>query len=801
MVSSHFLEREIGEGTLNANTLMLESMIEGISVSDEKGIIFHTNPAEDKKFGQMRDELVARQLIRQTVCSSAESARISEEIGEQLQIRGYWEAEFVNQEEDGTLLNKVVRITALEYAGKRYWLRVQEDITERKQAEVAQAYLAAIVESSNDAIIGKTLLGIITSWNNYAEKLYGYRASEIIGRPINILIPPDRQAEEEEMLEMLRRGDRIDHFETVRVRKDGTPVDVSITASPIKDSRGRIVGASKIVRDISERKQFKDALRKSDAKFRRLLENLPAAAYTCDAEGLITYYNPYAAQLWGRAPELNDPEERYCGSFKLFSAEGVPIPRHQCGMAMALREGKEYNGHEIVIERPDGSRLTALAHINPIHDDSGNLVGAVNVLIDISDRKHAEKEREELLKREKEARAEAQTANRSKDEFISLVSHELRSPLNSILGYNRILRSKPHDEMQVRKTCDIIERNARVQLRLIEDLLDTARIISGKLRLDKCPTDIVPVLANALDVVRPVAEAKGIKLRAHYGLKTEMVNGDSVRLQQVIGNLLSNAIKFTREGGRVELRLERSGEDLCVIVSDTGKGLDPAFLPHIFDRFRQNDSSSSCRHGGLGLGLSLAKQLVEMHGGTIEAASEGIDLGSTFTVRLPPAVQCELFMAEPPPLRTECAIELPDTAMIEGVRVLAVDDRQEARAALADFLSNCGAIVTAVSSGAEALAILADQLSGERPDVFICDISMPGEDGYAVMKRVRALEKAHGVKWLQRIPAIALTAMASKEDWVRALSAGFNIHVAKPVEPAELVMMVASLASNQSNGA
>jgi PAS domain S-box-containing protein len=801
MISSRFPEREIGEGTLNANTLILESIIEGISVSDENGIIFNTNPAEDKMFGQMRDEIIARQLFCQNAGSSEESAQLSEETDEQLQIRGYWEAESINQDEDGRPLTKFVRITALEYAGKRYWLRIQEDITERKQAEVAQAYLAAIVESSNDAIIGKTLQGIITSWNKCAEKLFGYTAAEIIGEPINILIPRDRQDEEEVILEQLKRGELIEHFETVRVRKDGTPVDVSITVSPIKDSGGRIVGASKIARDISERKQIKDALRRSQAKFRRLLDNLPAAAYTCDAQGMITYYNPYAVQLWGRAPKLNDPEERFCGSFKLFSADGVPIPHNQGWMAMALREEKEYNGYEIVIARPDGSRLTALAHINPIHNDSGNLVGAVNVLIDISDRKRAEKEREELLKREKGARAEAQNANRSKDEFISLVSHELRSPLNSILGYNRILRSEPHDEMQVRKTCDIIERNARVQLRLIEDLLDTARVISGKLRLDRCQIDIVPVLANALDVVRPVAETKGIKLRAHYGLKTEMVNGDSVRLQQVIENLLSNAIKFTPVGGRVELRLERRDKDLCIIISDTGKGIDPAFLPHIFDRFRQNDSSSSCRHGGLGLGLALAKQLVELHGGTIEAASEGINLGSAFTVRLPPAVQCGLFEAEPPVLRTEGAIELPETATIEGVRVLAVDDRQEARAALADLLSKWGAIVTAVSSGAEALAILADQLSGERPDVLICDISMPGEDGYAVMKRVRALEKARGIKWSQRIPAIALTALASREDWVRALSAGFNIHVAKPVEPVELVMMVASLATNQSNGA
>jgi CheY-like chemotaxis protein len=274
--------------------------------------------------------------------------------------------------------------------------------------------------------------------------------------------------------------------------------------------------------------------------------------------------------------------------------------------------------------------------------------------------------------------------------------------------------------------------------------------------------------------------------------------GDSVRLQQVIRNLLSNAIKFTPEGGRVELWLERSGADLCIVVSDTGAGIDPAILPYIFDRSRQSDSSSSHWHGGLGLGLALAKHLVELHGGTIEAASEGMGLGSTFTVKLPLAWQTRSPEAEPPALHSEGTNNPPITAMVEGVSVLAVDDQQETRAALAGFLSQCGASVTAVSSGGEALSILEDQPSGERPDVFICDIAMPGEDGYTVMKRVRMLEAARGIKMSQRIPAIALTAMASREDLGRALRAGFNMHVAKPVEPAELVMIIASLVGERS---
>jgi PAS domain S-box-containing protein len=793
MISSDILKRELVEETLNTRQLAFENIVEGIVVSDENVVIFYTNLVGDEMFGQTRNEIISQQLARRNSYSPEESARISKEIRERLQITGHWEKEFVNRKDDGTLLARYARIIAFEYDGRKYWVRIHEDITERKQAEAAQAHLASIVESSNDAIVSQTLQGIIASWNNGAENLFGYTASEIIGLPINTLIPPDRQEEEVEVREKLKQGKRTNHFETVRVRKDGTLVDVSLTVSPIRDSSGQIVGASKVARDISERKLLEEALRTSEAKFRRLLEKLPAAAYTCDAEGLITYFNQQAAQLWGRTPKLNDPKDRFCGSFKLFSSEGSLIAHDKCWMALALQEDKEYIGHEIIIERPDGTRLTGLAHVNPIHDVSGKLLGAVNVMVDFSDRKRAEVEREELLMKEKAARAEAQAANRTKDEFISLVSHELRSPLNSILGYNRMLRSNPHDAERVSQSCNIIERSARTQLQLIEDLLDTARIASGKLRLDMRPTDIVIVLDNALDVVRPAAEAKGVSLRTRYDPRPEVVAGDSVRLQQVIWNLLSNAIKFTPKGGRVELWLERKGEDICIFVSDTGVGIKPEFLPHVFDRLRQADPSSSRRYSGLGLGLTLAKHLVELHGGTIEVASEGIGFGSTFTIRLPLWAQNRFFEMELPALRIEGAIKLPDTATIEGIRVLAVDDQQEAREVLATFLSQCGAVVTGVSSGDEALSILADQPESEQPDVLICDIAMPGEDGYEVMKRVRRLEAERRVKMSQRIPAIALTAMASRDDWVRALGAGFNMHIAKPVEPAELVMMIASL--------
>jgi signal transduction histidine kinase len=437
-------------------------------------------------------------------------------------------------------------------------------------------------------------------------------------------------------------------------------------------------------------------------------------------------------------------------------------------------------------------------------------------------------ERERLLAREKQAREQAEAATRAKDEFLAVISHELRSPLNAILGYNRMLRRNSKDSGMLNKTCDIIERNARLQLQLIEDLLDTARIISGKLRLEMRLMDLAPVVNDALDVVRPAAEAKGVQLRiVDWGLRiaeegdtmgeesaieeSAIVLGDATRLQQVVWNLLSNAIKFTPKGGRVELGVGHDAEFFRIFVSDTGKGIEPEFLPHVFDRFYQADGSSTRRHGGLGLGLALVKSLVELHGGEVKVESEGEGRGSTFTVMLPLAINSGMAAAESPALesfafaasgaRAESSIPLPDGVTIEGVRVLAVDDQEEARVMLSNFLGKCGAVVTTASSAAEALAFLSDHLSGERPDVLVCDIAMPGEDGYSALRRVRALEHERGVAPQQQIPAIALTAMARSEDRLQALNAGFKMHVSKPVEPAELVIVIASVVGQGGQGA
>jgi CheY-like chemotaxis protein len=357
------------------------------------------------------------------------------------------------------------------------------------------------------------------------------------------------------------------------------------------------------------------------------------------------------------------------------------------------------------------------------------------------------------------------------------------------------------DRDAVNNVTTVVERSAKAQLQIIEDLLDSARIITGKLRIEPGPVDLVPALEAALDTVRPAAEAKGVKLVADFGPLQEQALGDSTRLQQVVWNLLSNAIKFTPEGGRVELRIEGAADNVRITVSDTGQGIEPDFLPFVFDRFRQADPSSARRYGGLGLGLSLVKHLVELHGGTITAASEGAGRGATFTVTLPR--RHPEFIAPPPPAvapreaRTEGAVTLGAALSLEGVSVLVVDDQEEARVILTQALGEYGARVTAVSSGAEALALLSDPPGGKRPDALILDIAMPNEDGYTVLKKVRALEARQGAA-ADRIPAVALTAHGRSEDRLRALQAGFQMHIAKPVEPAELAVVIASLTARRA---
>jgi signal transduction histidine kinase/ActR/RegA family two-component response regulator len=410
---------------------------------------------------------------------------------------------------------------------------------------------------------------------------------------------------------------------------------------------------------------------------------------------------------------------------------------------------------------------------------------------DISEQKEAEHERERLLLQEKFAREEAEAANRLKDEVLATISHELRTPLTSILGWAQVLNTGGLPEIQARHALEVIEKNARAQSRLIDDILDTSRIITGRLKLDAQPVEIEPIFRAAIDVVRPSAEAKRLLLKVFVDAGGGVVFGDANRLQQVIWNLLSNAVKFTNSGGRVEARLTRTADQCEISITDTGVGIEPEFLSYVFERFRQADNTSTRRYGGLGLGLAIVRHLVELHGGRVSAYSAGNNRGSTFKVTLPLALPGRVRETEKRPAEAEskevAEPRLPDRCgtMLEGVSVLVVDDDVDALDMLRYVLHESGATVMTAASAREAL----EMLEHLRPDVVVSDIAMPNEDGYQLITQLRSRGAERG----GNIPAVALTAYARGEDRTRALNAGYQMHVSKPVDPAELVNVLASL--------
>jgi PAS domain S-box-containing protein len=516
--------------------------------------------------------------------------------------------------------------------------------------------------------------------------------------------------------------------------------------------------------------------REDEKLFRLLVESISDySVFAIDPDGRILTWNKGAEKAFGYRKEeivgesfaiLFLPEER---------RDGAPE-----------RELEAAGSEESVAEqgwraRKDGSRLWVSGAINTLKDEAGKIIGYVKVIsaCEGSGREQAEAVAREALERERMARSEYEDASRSKDEFIALVSHELRSPLNAILGWTRILRQGRPDEELYQRATEIIERSARMQSQLIEDLMDTARIVRGKLKLEVHPVNLAPLIEKAMDVVRPAADARGIVLEATLDREADQITGDPDRLQQVVWNLLSNAVKFTDEGGRVEVRLGRVDPYIQISVSDTGRGISPEFMPYMFERYLQADASGARRKGGLGLGLSLVRQLVEMHGGSVYAESEGEGKGATFIVKLPVRAIYTAETERQPPAGAQ-------TKSLEGVWAAVVDDEANARELIASVLESYGAQVTAFDSAGEALELLTSE---RRPDVLVCDLAMPGEDGFSLIHKLREWERAHdGV-----LPAVALTAFGRVEDRTRSLYAGFQMHIAKPVEPVELVIVVKSL--------
>ncbi len=449
--------------------------------------------------------------------------------------------------------------------------------------------------------------------------------------------------------------------------------------------------------------------------------------------------------------------------------------------------------HRFVVELPPTNldlgftQMPQSGRIGPL-SDAGTLVGTVTFVEDVSDRIASESTLRKQIESQRLARAIAENALRAKDEFLSTLSHEIRTPLNAVLGWARILLGRDDiDRNLLERALHVIERNATAQARMIDDMLDMARIATGKLRLDMRPVDVVKVVLAAVDVVMPTAHAKQIALRTQLDPRTPNIVGDQDRLQQVIWNLLSNALKFTDAGGVIQVRVLLNGKFVRIVVSDSGHGIREDFLPHVFERFRQADASSSRRHGGLGVGLSLVHDLIELHGGTVRGHSDGEGKGATFTIDLPTAPAQGIDDDVEGEGREESMASLAD------VRVLLIDDETDARDLSQAVLEQCGADVKAVSSSAEALSALREAPPDLRPHVIVSDLGMPTEDGYQLMRRIRALDAELG-----RIPAVAVTGYATSDDVERAFDAGYQRHISKPMDPVAFVATVAELARSGS---
>lgn len=519
---------------------------------------------------------------------------------------------------------------------------------------------------------------------------------------------------------------------------------------------------------------------RSEIEFRRLLDKLPAGAYMCDADGLITYFNQHAIRVWGREPLLNDAADRFCGSFKLFAADGTPLQHDQCWMARALREQREYNGCEIVVERPNGSRVNALAHANPIHDETGALLGAVNVLVDITDRKQSELALQSVKDELAASVGELQESARLKDEFLATLAHELRNPLAPLRNSLHILRLSGELTPAGERIHEMMERQVNHLVRLVDDLMEVSRISRGRIELRKDRIALAAIVRHAVETSRPLIDAAGHQLAISLPTEVVMIDGDEVRLAQVLSNLLNNAARYTEPGGQIWLNARQAGSHVMISVRDTGKGISASVLPRIFDMFMQVDPAWS-QSQGLGIGLTLVKRLTEMHGGRVEAKSAGPGHGSEFLVHLPLA---EVLSAQT--LFPGSADAAPSP--LDRRRILVVDDNRDAADSLAMLLRCLGADVSIAYSGAASL----EMLETLRPTIILLDLGMPELDGYDVARQIRQ----HPVHTKVRL--IALTGRDQEADRRRTLEAGFDNHLVKPVDPEALETLLASDDSSQA---
>jgi PAS domain S-box-containing protein len=797
---------------------ILECMTDAFVAFDNQWRYTYANPAALQLLQKSPEELIGKNVWQEVfpeLVGGPAYQRLQRVMEERVPL--FWE-------EFGEPLQRWLEIRA--YPSTEGVAVYFQDISDRKQAEAELKAKSAELQHVTETVeVGLTRCSRnlrYLSVNPAYARLTGLAVEDVVGRPVMEVIGKPAFEVIHPYVERVLHGERVGYEAEVPFAVGGTRY-IHALYMPDKDSDGNVVGWIAAVVDITERKQaeaeiqaLNQALTHRVNELQTLFDLLPmGVAISEDPECRMVRVNPYLSRVLRVPMEQNasrsaPSEER--PTYRIFSKK-EEIPVDDLPMQYAAIHNVEVRDEVLDIVHPDGTVIKLLSYASPLRDERGRVRGVIAGFADITDRIRAEAEREQLLAREQMARAEAERANRAKDEFLAIVSHELRSPLNPILGWSKLLLDQKLDQAKTQQALSTIARNARLQAELIEDLLDVSRILRGKLSLNVGPVNLVATIQAALETVRLSAEAKSIQLHTALQPDVGILSGDSSRLQQIVWNLLSNAIKFTPQGGRVEVRLERvvvgntgDGDDggnrampslaspsslpspssstpptpttyAQITVSDTGKGIAPNFLPHVFDYFRQEDGATTRKFGGLGLGLAIVHHLVELHGGTVMAESPGEGQGATFMVRLPLMANSTV-PGQVNPL-SETTLDLA------AVRVLLVDDDADTREFVTFLLEEAGAVVTAKASAGEALLAL----TRSQPDVLLSDIGMPDMDGYMLMRQVRALPSHQGGK----IPAIALTAYAGEFDQQRALTAGFQQHIPKPVEPEILIRAISSL--------
>ena len=796
---------------------VVESSDDAIVSKDLNGVITSWNRAAERMFGYTAEEVVGTS-IRLIIPADRQSEE--EVILERIRAgQPVTQFETIRQRKDGTLIPIALTVSPIfDDAGRVMGAsKIARDITERAQGAVATRRLAAVVESSDDAIITKNLNSIITSWNPAAERMFGYTEKEAIGQSIRMLIPEELQDEEDVVLAKIRAGERVDHYETTRQRKDGTRLKISLTVSPLRNERGEIVGASKIARDITERSSLLAAARENAANTAKLGEVGAIVASTLDRETILQKVTDIATELahaeFG-AFFQNVTDESGKGAYLLYALSGAPReafanfphPRLTALLAPTFRGDGPVRLDDVSFDprygksapyfgMPPGHLPVRSYLALPVKGVAGDVLGGLffghssagvfteqheRLALGVASWASVALENARLF-------TEAQAANRTKDEFLAVLSHELRTPLNAIVGYSRLLRGHMLTEDKTNRALETLERNATLLTQIVDDVLDVSRIVSGKIRLDVQPVELALIVDNAVATMQPAADAKGVHVQTIVDPRVGPVSGDPGRLQQVVWNLVSNAVKFTPRNGRAQVRLERVNSQVEVVVSDTGIGIRPDFLPYVFERFRQADAGPTRKAGGLGLGLAIVRHIVEMHGGTVDASSPGEGQGSTFRVRLP------VMIVHPAPVetrrehpQTERRAVLTNLGDLKGIRVFAIDDEPDVLTLLRVVLETAGAEVTTVASPLNAI----QRIEEVKPHVLVVDLGMPEMDGFELITLIRRSKDAA----IRHLPAAALTAFARSEDRTKALRSGFEMHLAKPVDPGELVASVATLA-------